>query len=52
MGYRTGGDWWKGAAGGDVLSDLTFNFQAVEDIYSNSVNLQLAGALLLHLIQD
>lgn len=47
------GHWWKGAAGEDVvLSDLTFNFQAVEDVYSNSVNLQLTGALLLHLTQD
>lgn len=35
-----------------VLSDLTFNFQAIEDIYSHSINLQFTGALPLHLIQD
>lgn len=43
----------EGCSSSDVvLSDLTFNFQAVEDVYSNSINLQLTGALLLHLIQD
>lgn len=51
VGYDTGKDWWRVAAVGDVvLGDLTFNFQAVEDVYSYSINLQLTGALLLHLI--
>lgn len=31
---------------------LTFNVQAVEDVHSHCINLQLTGALFLHLIQD
>lgn len=35
-----------------LQSDLTFDFQAIEDVYGNSIDLQFTGALLLHLIQD
>lgn len=47
----------KAVGGGAVSwsvapSDLTFNFQAVEDVDSHSIDLQLTGALPRHLIQD
>lgn len=35
-----------------IVISLTFNLQAIEDIYSDSVDLQLTGTLLPNLIQD